>query len=61
MYTALESAVNGIAKAKYAELEEAFLAFHDIYYHWVATEQEFIYENHGRGPCQSRSDWSRTR
>lgn len=35
------------AKRRYAELEEAFLAFHDIYYHWVATVQEFLYERHG--------------
>jgi len=35
------------AKRKYADLEEAFLAFHDIYYHWVATVQEFLYERHG--------------
>lgn len=35
------------AKQKYAELEEAFLAFHEIYYHWVALEQAFIYQNYG--------------
>jgi hypothetical protein len=34
-------------KQKYAELEDAFLAFHDIYYYWVATIQEFIYERYG--------------
>jgi len=30
-----------------AVTEDAFLAFHDIYYHWVATIQEFIYERYG--------------
>jgi len=35
------------AKHRYAELEDAFLAFHDIYYHWVATIQEFLYERRG--------------
>ena len=47
MYAALETGDRAEAKAKYAELEESFLAFHDIYHHWVATEQEFIYETHG--------------
>lgn len=35
------------AKQKYAELEDAFLAFHDIYYNWVALGQQFIYEEYG--------------
>jgi hypothetical protein len=43
----LESGDKAAAKQKYAELEDAFLAFHDIYYHWVATIQEFIYERYG--------------
>ncbi len=47
MATALENGDQESAKKKYAELEEAFLAFHNIYYHWVATAQEFIYEQYG--------------
>jgi hypothetical protein len=47
MAVALESGDKEAAKRKYAELEDAFLAFHDIYYHWVATIQEFIYERYG--------------
>ena len=47
MAAALENGDKEAAKKKYAELEEAFLAFHDIYYHWVATAQEFIYERYG--------------
>src|SRR5262249_11724187 len=47
MAAALESGGKGVAEQKYAELEDAFLAFHDIYYHWVATIQEFIYERYG--------------
>ena len=35
------------AKQKYAELEDAFFAFHDIYHHWVALGQEFIYQEYG--------------
>lgn len=35
------------AKKKYAELEDAFFAFHDIYYHWIATIQEFLHERYG--------------
>jgi hypothetical protein len=44
---ALTSGDKKAAKRKYAELEDAFLAFHDIYYHWVATIQEFLYERYG--------------
>ncbi len=47
----MEEALRGgdpqAAKKKYAELEDAFLAFHEIYYHWVATIQEFLYEHYG--------------
>lgn len=43
----LEAGDKEAAKQKYSELEEAFLAFHDIYYHWVATIQEFLYERYG--------------
>ncbi len=35
------------AKQKYADLEDAFFAFHDIYHHWVALGQEFIYQEYG--------------
>ncbi|MEW6296847.1 MAG: hypothetical protein AB1671_03790 [Thermodesulfobacteriota bacterium] len=47
MMAALEAGDRQAAKNKYAELEAAFLAFHDIYYHWVATIQEFLYERYG--------------
>ena len=35
------------AKSKYGELEEAFFAFHAIYYQWIASNQEFIFERWG--------------
>ena len=47
MVAVLENGDREAAKQKYAGLEDAFLAFHDIYYHWVATIQEFIYECYG--------------
>lgn len=47
MAAVCESGDKEAAKMKYIELENAFLAFHDIYYHWVATIQEFIYEHYG--------------
>jgi len=47
MAVALASGDKEATKRKYAELEDAFLGFHDIYHHWVATIQEFIYERYG--------------
>ena len=43
----LASGDKAAAKARYAELEDAFRAFHEIYYRWVALEQAFLYENYG--------------
>src|SRR5262245_59345334 len=47
MAVALASGNKEATKRKYAELEDAFLGFHDIYHHWVATVQEFLYERYG--------------
>lgn len=47
MAAALAAGDADAAKQKYAELEDAFLAFHDIYYNWVALGQQFIYEEYG--------------
>lgn len=47
MLAVLDAGDREAAKKRYSELEAAFLAFHDIYYHWVATIQEFIYERYG--------------
>jgi len=43
----LASGDKAAAKIKYGELEDAFRAFHEIYYRWVALEQAFLYENYG--------------